>query len=220
MKILALDFSSPQRSVALLDGAGQSVVEVVDSSPGRDMKPFLLIEAALQQAKWEREVIECIAVGLGPGSYTGIRVAISLVQGWQLATNVKLLGISSVACVAAQAVARGVTGKFSVVVDAQREEFYLAGYETQSGAAREIAPLKLAARAAVQERELAGDRVVGPEVGRWFRGGEVVYPQATTLARLATGRTDFIMGEKLEPIYLRETTFVKASPPRPLPFTH
>jgi len=40
---------------------------------------------------------------------------------------------------------------------------------------------------------------------------------AATLAQLASGRTNFVAGERLEPIYLRETKFVKAPPPRVLP---
>lgn len=218
MKILALDFSSPQRSVAVWTGEDATIHEVADASPGRDMKPFSLVESALRQAGLEREAIECLAVGIGPGSYTGIRVAISLAQGWQLAAGVKLLGISSVDCIATQAVTDGVRGKFSVVIDAQRGEFYLAGYETQNGNARETQPLRLASRAEVEADELAGALVVGPEVTRWFPNGKVVSPQAATLARLATLRSDFLPGEKLDPIYLRETTFVKAPPARPLPF--
>lgn len=217
MKILALDFSSPQRSVAVLTAPEAAAHEVLDSSPGRDMKPFALIEAALRQAGLEREAIECLAIGLGPGSYTGIRVAVSLAQGWQLATGVKLLGVSSVECIAAQAATDGSSGKFSVVIDAQRGEFYLASYEVRSGVARETAALRLAPRAEVEERERGGDQLVGPEVTRWFPNGKIVFPQAAALARLATTRSDFLPGEKLDPIYLRETTFVKAPPARPLP---
>ena len=62
-----------------------------------------MIEKVLAAAKIEREEIEVLAVGLGPGSYTGIRVAISIAQGWQLARGVKLLGIGSAECLAAQA---------------------------------------------------------------------------------------------------------------------
>ena len=46
-----------------------------------------MIEEALREAGLEREQIEVLAVGLGPGSYTGIRVALSLAQGWQLASG-------------------------------------------------------------------------------------------------------------------------------------
>lgn len=217
MKMLALDFSSPQRSVAVLTAKDAAAHEVLDSSPGRDMKPFALIEAALRKAGLEREAVECLVIGLGPGSYTGIRVTVSLAQGWQLATGVKLLGVSSVACIAAQAATDGASGKFSVVIDAQRGEFYLAGYEVQNGSARETTPLQLATRAEVEARERAGDQLVGPEVTRWFPGGKIVFPQAATLARLAITRSDFVSGDKLDPIYLRETTFAKAPPARILP---
>ena len=84
-----------------------------------------------------------IAVGLGPGSYTGIRVAMSIAQGWQLATGVKLLGIGSVECLAAQAQAEKMFGRVNVVIDAQRGEFYLATFEIMADGAREISPLKI-----------------------------------------------------------------------------
>lgn len=219
MKILALDFSSSQRSAAVLPDGSGAAFEAMDAAPGRDMKPFALIESALHQAKLEREAIECIAVGLGPGSYAGIRVAISLAQGWQLATGVKLLGISSVECIAAQASADGVREKFSVAIDAQRGEFYLAGYEGRDGHVIETTPLRLATLPEVQKLERSGELLIGPEATRWFPNGRIVFPRAATLAQLAKTRTDFLPGEKLEPIYLRETTFIKAPPTRPLPFT-
>jgi hypothetical protein len=58
---------------------------------------------------------------------------------------------------------------------------------------------------------------VGPEVHRWFPKGRMTHPHAAVLAQLALKRSDFIPGEQLEPIYLREITFVKAPPSRPLP---
>ena len=101
MKILALEFSSPQRSVAVADG-GRAVSEVIEAGAS-GTQAFGMIEAALREAKLEREQIECIVIGLGPGSYTGIRAALSIAQGWQLAREIKLLGISSVEAIAAQA---------------------------------------------------------------------------------------------------------------------
>lgn len=218
MKILALDFSSPQRRVAVLNAdAAREVIamsEIVDASPGRTSKPLGMAEQALQQTGIEREQVDCIAVGLGPGSYTGIRAAISLAQGWQLAREVKLLGISSVECTAAQAQADAFIGQCSVVIDAQREEFYLADWEIRDGAIREIAALRLASRTEIQERERLDAKLIGPEVTRWFPSGRIVFPGAGIMARLALHRTDFVSGEKLTPIYLRETAFIKAPPPR------
>lgn len=217
MKILALDFSSAQRSAAVWNDTGVAG-EVVDASPGRDMKPFALIENALAQSGLQREQIECLAVGLGPGSYTGIRVAISVAQGWQLALGTKLLGLSSVEPMITQVAAGAGTGNFGVVIDAQRGEFYLASYTAKDGRVRETKALHLATRAEVEACEQNGQLLVGPEITRWFPQGQVIFPQAAALVRLAAERSDYVSGEKLDPIYLRETTFVKAPPTRPLPF--
>ncbi len=217
MTILALDFSSPQRSVAVLNCEGLVLSEQVDASTGRDMRPFALIESALRAANLEREAIDCVAVGIGPGSYTGIRVGISLAQGWQLATGVKVLGISSVECVAQQAGAMGISGRFHVVIDAQRRECYVADYEWGQGVAKETNPLRLMPETEVRALAQSGAMLIGPEVTRWIPDGIIVSPQAATLGRLARMSSDFIPGEKLEPIYLRETTFVKAPPPRVIP---
>jgi tRNA threonylcarbamoyl adenosine modification protein YeaZ len=181
------------------------------------MQPLAMVEEALRQAGREREQVDCLAVGLGPGSYTGIRAAISLAQGWQLAREVRLLGVSTGEAIAVGAAAEGLAGSVGVVIDAQRGEFYLAGYELTDGSARLVTPLRLASKAEVQACADAGATLIGPEVTKWFPAGRLVLPRAVTIARLAATRTDFLPGEKLEPIYLRETTFVKAPPPRDIP---
>ena len=208
MKILALEFSSPQRSAAVV--SKQEMHEALSSSN----EPFTMVEEALRDAKLQREQIECIVVGLGPGSYTGIRSAISIAQGWQLARPIKLLGISSVECIAAQAQADGMVGRVNVIVDAQREEFYIAGHELSADGFREVEPLRIVTSAEVTRRAEAGEVLIGPEVSRWFPLGKIVFPRAAMLGRMALTRTDFVPGEKLTPIYLRETKFVKAPPPR------
>lgn len=219
MKILAFEFSSPRRSVAVLNPAGvnpaQVVSEATDAAPGHTMKPLTMVEAALQQVGLEREGIEGIAIGLGPGSYTGIRAAIALAQGWQLGRDVKIIGVSSAEGVAAQAQADGLRGNVTVVIDAQRGEFYLAEYELGSSIVREQSPLRIVSLAEAQTH--ASPTMIGPEVTKWFPAARVVFPTAMILARLALERTDFVVGEKLEPIYLREPTFVKAPPSRVLP---
>ena len=69
---------------------------------GKHTPAFALIEAALAQAGVEREQIECVAVGVGPGSYMGTRIAIAIAQGWQLARGVKTAGINSADALARQ----------------------------------------------------------------------------------------------------------------------
>lgn len=231
MKILALEFSSPQRSVAVItrgtnyasppstprkDDLCESLItsEIIETGVNH---PFQMIDTALRDAKLEREQIECIAIGIGPGSYTGIRAAISIAQGWQLARSIKILGISSAECLAAQAQTDGLAGRIHIIVDAQREEFYLATYEITRDAYTETTPLKIVSKEEVTQRINAGETIIGPEVSRWFPTGKTVFPRAATLGTLALTRTNFTSGENLEPIYLRETKFVKAPAPRILP---
>ena len=218
MKILALEFATDQRSVAVLDGT--TVRGTALTAATRHTPAVGLITQALAAAGWEREAIDLVAVGLGPGSYTGLRTAIALAQGWQLAGGdhgVRLWGGSSVESLAREAWLQGVRGPLSVVVDAQRQEFYLAGYVLDSAGPQAVAPLRVATLAETQARAAAGDLLAGPDITRWFPAGLPLYPAAATLGLIAAGREDFVPGEQLEPIYLRATTFVKAPPPRLLP---
>ena len=145
---------------------------------------------------------------------TGIRAAIALAQGWQLACGVKLLGISSLDCLAAEAQAQGCFGPVSLIIDAQRNELYLAHYEICPTDCRKVTPLKLASLEEIRSQLSSGETIAGPGVKRWFPEGRELFPTAATLGKLASARQDFVAGEKLEPIYLRETNFVKAPPPR------
>ena len=140
MKILAIEFSSDHRSVAVLDGerllAAQTVTE------GRDTAAVQLIESALGQAEVGRSEIECIAVGIGPGSYTGIRAAIALTQGWQLALGVKVQAVDSLEALATGEQAAGRRGEITLAVDAQRGEFYLARFELADDGIRNVEPTR------------------------------------------------------------------------------
>ncbi len=217
MKILAIEFSSSQRSVAVVQGdsTGSAIAESEAVATGPDTAgPLGLVEMALGEAGIEREQIEGIAIGLGPGSYTGIRCAIALAQGWELARGTPLLGVSSAECLAAQAYAEGMAGQVHLLVDAQRGEFYLASYLMEPSGWNEVAPLALATPSDVSARLRSGGVPVGPDVLKWFAHGRQMFPRATTLGRLALERTEFLPGHRLEPIYLRETTFVKAPAPR------
>jgi tRNA threonylcarbamoyl adenosine modification protein YeaZ len=213
MKILALELSSEVRTVTVLDAAtGRSAT--VSEARARHTRVFALIQSALQEAGVKREEIDCLAVGIGPGSYTGIRMAISVVQGWHAALGTKLLAISSVDCLAAGAHVGGLHGETDFIIDAQRGEFYLAAYEITPAGCREVESLRLVPAAQVEERLRAGRRVLGPDAARAFPSAKDFFPDAAMLAKLAASRTDFLRPEQLEPIYLRPVSFVKAPPPR------
>jgi tRNA threonylcarbamoyl adenosine modification protein YeaZ len=226
MKILAVEFSSAQRSVAVWDDGGGAAPPALLGSATQPPPPHAsrpqfasqrglgLVEEALAEAKCGREEIETLAVGLGPGSYTGIRGAIALAQGWQLGRGIKLLGLSTVECLAAQARSDGARGPVYIIIDAQRREFYLARYELDQTAWREVEALRLAPISEIQALAAAGRVLLGPDIARLIAGATDLYPSAAMLGRLACTRRDFVPGEALEPIYLRETAFKKAPPPR------
>ncbi|HXA43971.1 MAG TPA: tRNA (adenosine(37)-N6)-threonylcarbamoyltransferase complex dimerization subunit type 1 TsaB [Candidatus Angelobacter sp.] len=209
MTILAIEFSSARRSVALAHGG--VVLAEADAAGGRATHAFGLIEQVLAASKVHRDEIRVIAVGMGPGSYTGIRAAIALAQGWQLARDIHLLAVSSMDAIAARAQAVNLFGQVNLVVDAQRGEFYLARWEISAEQRREISPLVIVPAAEVEQRQRAGEVVAGPAASD---PGKVLFPVASAVALLGESRKDFIPGEKLAPIYLRETSFVKALPPR------
>ncbi|MEO7297709.1 MAG: tRNA (adenosine(37)-N6)-threonylcarbamoyltransferase complex dimerization subunit type 1 TsaB [Verrucomicrobiota bacterium] len=217
MKILAVEFSSEQRSIALVeqqpDGRGR-VCGFAEEKGGRTSHAIHLVERVLQQAGVQREEIGSLAVGLGPGSYTGIRAAIALAQGWQLAQSIKLLGISSMDCLAEESRTSGLTDPVQVIVDAQRNEFYLAGYRLEKTGASLVESLHITGFDAVQRRIDAGEYFIGPDARSFFSSAHDLYPTAATLGKLACGKSDYVAGEKLEPIYLRPINFVEAPPSR------
>lgn len=212
MKTLAIEFSSDWRGVALAEG--NHVIGSAFETVGRETHPFALITRALAQAGWSRAEIQRVVVGLGPGSYNGIRTAIAVAQGWQLARGTELGGLSSVAALAEELRGQGVTGSVELAVDAQRGEFYLAGYKLRSDGIEQVSSLRIVARSEVESAVAAGRQVCGPGGEGLPSGAREVFPTASALARLAVECFAACAAEALEPIYLRETNFLKAPSPR------
>jgi tRNA threonylcarbamoyladenosine biosynthesis protein TsaB len=214
MNILALEFSSPVRSVAIVecrDGQERVRVEIAD----RDFRArgaVALVQDALSGAGLKPEAIDRIAVGLGPGSYTGIRSAISIAQGWQLGLNTGVVGVGSFDILAATALVAGAKDRARLVVDAQRNEVYSVVYDLSGQFPHAVDPIAIAPAAS-----LSGQPIVGPEATRWSLVARDLLPSAIVLARLAHASSVTIPAEKLEPIYLRPVEFVKAPPARLIP---
>jgi len=175
-----------------------------------------MVEAALGEAGLRRPDIEGLAVGLGPGSYMGIRASIALAQGWSLATGIPLAGVSSVDAMAHCIQGNGARGELRVVVDAHRAELYLAGYELGEDEVEVLDPLHLTTGEALITNT-PGSLLVSPDrlpEGVTYRS---VQPSAHAVGALAFRRSLFRAESDLEPIYLREAQFVKAPPARVIP---
>jgi tRNA threonylcarbamoyl adenosine modification protein YeaZ len=212
--ILAIEFSSAQRSVALVrqsEKTGATLLAEIVETGGRGARACAMIDEALREARADREQVERIAVGLGPGSYNGIRAAIAFAQGWQLSRGIPLTGVSSAAALAGQAQIHGLTGKTAVVIDAQRQEFYLSIFEITAGICPDLSPLRLASRAEIESLAEGGCQLVGPDIDRWFPQGMAFYPSAEMVGKLAIEKLENIPGHLIEPLYLRQPQFIKAT---------
>ncbi len=203
--ILALEFSSNRRSVAIADG--KDVLARVETD---DVKkpPLTLIDEALKKANLNHAAIETISIGIGPGSYTGIRSAIATAQGWQLARNINLLPIHSAEILAANAAANGQRGEIHFIIDAQRHEYYHTTWKLTEDNQSQTTPLHIITVTVAAELKTFGPDSAG------LPSCDPLFPDAAILAQLAAGRTDFQPGETIEPIYLRPIEFTKAPPLR------
>ena len=205
MTCLALEFSTDRRSVSVTRG-NEVLAEVIHQ--GTQRTPILtLIDSALRQSGLGRRQVDRLVVGLGPGSYTGIRLAISTAQGWQLALGTPTVGVSSLEAMAVALSSE--SGPILLAVDAQRSEFAVALAER----GRLLEPVRLVSLQSLREQVEAGQRLAGPEVVRLIPEALEIYPHASILARLSESVSP-IPAETLVPIYLREANFVKAPPSR------
>ncbi|MEO6786118.1 MAG: tRNA (adenosine(37)-N6)-threonylcarbamoyltransferase complex dimerization subunit type 1 TsaB [Chthoniobacteraceae bacterium] len=192
MRVLAIDTSTSHGSVALLDGERVLLDEscISDRNHGSTLVPLL------QRARGLVERFDCIAVGLGPGSYAGVRIAIATAMGLGMAMGARLVGIPSVAaweCDAERHVAIG---------DARRETFYFT--KVECGICTE-GPLLLDAPGLLARiAGLPGWTLLTAEPLALVPDAVVARPRALTLARLAAEERGIFAGGELEPLYLRE----------------
>src|SRR5207244_3013116 len=161
---LALDFSTLRRSAAVVDENG-NVLSSITQEAQRSGSPFPLISQAL--ASLQPAQIDAIAVGLGPGSYTGIRSSLAIAQGWNLARNTPAAGISSAEAIAFAAFDSGLRGQAEVVIDAQRGEVYSAIYNLTDFSL--VRPLTILPKPETST-------LIGPEAQRWSEEAIIVEP--------------------------------------------
>lgn len=224
MICLAFEFTSDRRSVAISDG-GQRVLSQVVHDRGRTTPVFHMIEQALAEAQVARTSIERLAISIGPGSYTGIRLAIAAAQGWHLATGIPVVAVDTFEALLHQTQRQSTAGPRVLCVNAQRQEFAVREWNEQGWAA----PLHLESADLLLQRITSGQPVFGPDLATWIRGlpsasstlaartdALEAFPQASDVALLGA-RIDPVPPETLAPVYLREASFVKAPPHRHIP---
>ena len=201
MKILALELSSGQGSIAWIEDDYDPFVR----SFANDRKHSGLFFENLQLCSREFGAPDVIVVGLGPGSYAGVRIAIAAALGLRAASPTKLIGITSICGM--ETAAR----EYCVIGDARRASFF---FGRVSGGRLMEGP-SLHSRVEL-ERKISESivPVFASELLPQFPKAALAYPSAEKLAEVARDQAGEIAEtQSLEPIYLREPhiTVAKAS---------
>lgn len=138
MRLLALDCSTSACSVALLqDNSGHiDVTESFEMAARQHTQRILpMVESLLGEHRLKLHEIDGIAFGRGPGSFTGLRICVSAVQGLAYGADIPVVGISTLAAQAKLAFDNGVDGSLGVIstLDARMDEIYWAVYQSELG---------------------------------------------------------------------------------------
>lgn len=137
MRILSFDTTNNCVSIALLDSEIAVGERLFVSSGGERQESVTLllpaIDEMLQEAGWKKSDLDLLVVGIGPGSFTGIRIAVVTARTLAQALNLPLTGVSLLDCYAAKLseTEKGLA-EFSVVLSGGRGHFYFASYRNMS----------------------------------------------------------------------------------------
>ncbi len=205
MRLLAIDTSTRLASVAVVDGDRLAERTGPADRGHRSADLLVLIDAACRELAVAPRELEAVAVGAGPGSFTGLRIGLATAKGIAFAANRPLWLVSSLAALVA-----GVPGVAIGVLDARRDEVYVGAYRdgVLIEPERAIAPGQLAAWASghAPDARYAGDAlevypVLAPLTARW----QSTTPQARAVASLA------LAGPRVDALIEGIPSYIRAS---------
>lgn len=192
MTILALDTTTNRGAIALQRDGEVLFDEVfpADRSQSSQLFPVLARARALAPR------MDLIALGLGPGSYAGARIAIAAAIGFARATGAELVGLPSVAALETSA------DHYLAVGDARLNTFYFTRVE--QGMCVD-GPILVNAEELAQHLATYPDyAVLSPAPMPAFPRATVALPRAAALVRLAAAGRGIVQRGDLEPLYLRD----------------
>jgi tRNA threonylcarbamoyladenosine biosynthesis protein TsaB len=221
MNLLAIEAATERLSLAV--SAGGSVRERAIDAGQRHAELVLgEIDALLAEAGLRVADLDGIAYGAGPGSFTGLRIACGVAQGLAAARALPVIGIGTLAAIAAGAAASRVIA----CLDARMGEVYHAAYEKQPDRLHEVIAPGLHRPAAVPLPAGEGWTGCGPGFAAYRaalvqRHGSrlaaidpAIFPSAAAIVRLAAPRFaagDGVAAAQALPFYLRDRVALKTS---------
>lgn len=218
MLVLGIETSTARSSVALVDDG--RVVATASLGVARRHGEFVApaIAFCLEAAGESAERLTGVAVGLGPGLFTGLRVGVALAQTVATAQRLPVVGLSSLDVLAFRM--RYARRLICAVIDARRGELYWAFYRSSPGGVQRLGELRLgpvetlAAEITSQGEDClaVGDGALAhadelADAGAEPGGPDVAWPEASVLAELAVPRfvrEETLLPTDLQPIYLRQ----------------
>jgi tRNA threonylcarbamoyladenosine biosynthesis protein TsaB len=222
LKILAFDTSTEWCSVAL-DLDGELTSQAVQAGQKHSELLLPMVHDLLAEAGLALNRLDALAIGQGPGSFTGLRIACGTAQGLAFGAGLPVVPVVTLEAMAAQALAAGEDDAAVVCVDARMNEVYAAIYaRTPSGIETRVAPGLFAPGGAPLPE--SGGRHLGCGSGfaayadllaarygdRLARLEPGLYPHAEWIARLAAERADqAVAAEAVEPLYIRDKVALK-----------
>ncbi|MBZ9743976.1 tRNA (adenosine(37)-N6)-threonylcarbamoyltransferase complex dimerization subunit type 1 TsaB [Mesorhizobium sp. CO1-1-7] len=208
MKVLAIDCAASLCAACVYDAAAGLELgrSVLDLGKGHAEHLMAVIADALKTGATDYAGLGAIAVSVGPGSFTGLRVGVSTARGLALALKLPAIGVTTLEALAAEAASAFPGRAVLVALDAGREEIHAALYDEMSvltyGPA--VATLAEAVTMATERfAVLAGTAatLIADAAGRTFDiGPRAATADILTYARLAAAKRE---GERPKPLYLR-----------------
>lgn len=190
MNILAFDLSTRQGSLAFLTGKNITFAREWPNNR-RNSGPFFQL---VDQAIFEHGMPDLIVVGIGPGSYTGTRIAIATAMGLEAATGGALCGLASV-------VALSNEQDYVAIGDAKRSSFFFA--RVSSRRLLEAPELVSEAEMAARLSSVTLPFYTSDDLPQ-FNAATLRFPSAELLCRQACESPQNLIRAPLTPIYLRE----------------
>lgn len=215
-RLLALDTTTEACSAAFWSDRGPVLEQRVVEPRGHTQRLLPMVEQLLAEAGCSLEQLDGIACTRGPGSFTGVRVGVSAVQGLAFAADLPVLPLSTLAVLAWQGHELAPQyARWQVAMDARMGEIYTAAWEVGEAGLTALepeallAPDKLQVRADDGECGRIGAGWALPPLDQWGSSVEDNLPSARYAATLALRMLQqnpdaWVAPEALQPVYLRD----------------